>query len=372
MLSGLLPSVAADLRVSLPAAGLLASAFAAGMAVGAPVLTVATLRWPHRRALLAFLAVFVLTHLAGAEASSYGCLVATRVLGAIAYAGFWVVAMVTTVRLVSAEIKGRALAVVSSGLVIATIVGVPLSTVLGDALSWRIAMMGVAGAAAVAGIGIAIYIPDGHDANAAQPDIRREISALNNPRLWLTYLAGALSAAQGTATATYIGALLIGVSKMRPSGVPIALMAVGIGALLGLIAGGRVADRRPFATLVAGFAGAAAASVLLVVGAGQPVLAVLFATAMQSFGWALNPAVNVRVFTFAAAAPSLAGAANIFSFNIGIMIGPALSGVLIGYYGLPAIGLASAGFALAGLIVTGCSYMVRSMDSSTKFVGAAA
>ncbi|QXJ19913.1 MFS transporter [Actinomadura graeca] len=363
MLSGLLPGVAADLRVSVAAAGLLASGFAAGMAVGAPLLTAATLRWPYRRALLAFLSAFVLAHLFCAAAPGYGALMAGRVLGAVAYAGFWVSAMVAAVRVVPAEIKGRALAVVSSGLAVATIVGVPLSTVVGDAFSWRTAMLAVAGATALAAVGIVVFLPEGRGTGAERPDLRRELAVFTDPRLWLTYLAAALSAAQGTAIATYLGALLIGAADLRPGRVPVALVIAGVGALLGLAAGGRFADRWPFATLLAGFSGAAAASVLLVLGAGRPVTAVLCATALQFFGWSLNPAVNVRVFTYAAAAPSLAGAANITGFNIGIMAGPALGGLLIALGGLPAVGWASAGFALAGLAAAGGSYLLRGEEA---------
>jgi MFS transporter, DHA1 family, chloramphenicol resistance protein len=372
MLSGLLPGIATDMRVSVSAAGLLASGFAAGMAVGAPLLTVATLRWPTRRALLAFMTIFVFVHILGAMATGYSTLMTSRILGAIAYAGFWVMAMVATVRLVSADIKGRSLAVVSSGLVVATIIGVPLSTVVSDAFSWRTAMLGVAGVTSLAAVGVTVFLPSGHTTTAKRTDLRRELAVFNNPRLWLNYLAGALSVAQGTATATYLGALLIGAASLRSSWVPIALMVAGCGALLGLIAGGRSADRHPSATLIVGFAGATTASTLLVLGASRPIPAIICAVALQFFGWSLNPAVNVRVFTFAAAAPSLAGAANITSFNIGIMIGPGLSGLLINLDGLPAVGWASAGFAAAGLIASVCSNLVGNKDTSREYQPAAA
>ena len=107
MLAGLLPELAGDLDVSIPAAGLLISAFAVGMLVGAPVLAVVTLRWPRRTALLVFLAIFALTHVAAALTPNYAFLLATRVVGAFVYAGFWAVAAVTAVGLVPTEQPGE-------------------------------------------------------------------------------------------------------------------------------------------------------------------------------------------------------------------------------------------------------------------------
>src|SRR5690349_16288595 len=118
MLAGLLPGMAADLGVSVPQAGLLISAFAAGMLVGAPLLAVLTLRWPRRTALLTFLAIFAITHVAGALAPGYGTLLVTRAVGAFVYAGFWAVASITAVGLVAETARGKAMSVVAGGLTV--------------------------------------------------------------------------------------------------------------------------------------------------------------------------------------------------------------------------------------------------------------
>jgi DHA1 family chloramphenicol resistance protein-like MFS transporter len=367
MLSGLLAPIASDMGVSLSDAGLLASGFAVGMAIGAPLLTVATLRWPRRQAMFAFLAAFVVAHIAAALAPNYEVLMATRFLGAMAYAGFWVMATVTVVRLVPQDVKGKALAIVAGGLTIATVIGVPIGTALGQHFGWRATVWAVAALTALSAIGILATIPGGHQRDEARPELRKEFSVLANPRLWLTYAATAMSSGQSVATLTYLGALLVGVSSMPEGWVPLALVASGVGALLGLVAGGRFADDRPFATLAVGFSGSAVSALLLLLWAEQPVAAVTLAAVLQFFAFATNPAVNVRVFTLAADAPHLAGAANITGFNVGIIVGPALSAMLINSrFGLSAVALASAGLAIVGLACTVWSYSLRRNESRTS------
>ncbi|HET6732526.1 Cmx/CmrA family chloramphenicol efflux MFS transporter [Mycobacterium sp.] len=370
MLSGLLPAIASDLDVSLSSAGLLASGFAVGMAVGAPMLTVATLGWPRRHAMLAFLAAFVATHVVGAMAPSYEVLMVSRVLGAIVYAGFWVVAIVSAVSLVPPQLKGRALAIVAGGLTIATIVGVPAGTVLGQQFGWRATVWAVAVLTAVSAIGILATAPRDHRGSAPRPQLRRELEALGNPRLWLAYVATAMSSGQAFATFTFVGALLIEVSSVPESWVPAALVVSGVGSLLGLVVGGRTSDRWPFATLAIGFGGAAITALLLFTTAAMPIPAILLSAVLQFFAFATNPAVNVRVFTLAANAPNLAGAGNITGFNIGIIVGPALSAALIDNgFGLAAVAWASAGMAVVGLAATGWSYALRHKDPHGRETG---
>ncbi|MBF6370813.1 MFS transporter, partial [Nocardia puris] len=129
--------------ISIPRAGLLISAFALGMLVGAPVLAVATLRLPRRDTLLAFLAIFVAAHVVGALTADYAVLFGTRVVAAFVYAGFWALSAATVVDLVPAAARGRAMSIVAGGLTVATIVGLPAGTVIGQQLGWRAAFWAV-------------------------------------------------------------------------------------------------------------------------------------------------------------------------------------------------------------------------------------
>ncbi|MER7164416.1 MFS transporter, partial [Streptomyces lydicus] len=144
MLSGLLPDIAADLHLPLSAAGSLTSAFAVGMSVGAPLMALLSLRWPRRRALLTFLIAFLLVHVVGALTTSYPVLLATRVVAALANAGFLAVALATATAVVAPDAKARATSVLLGGTTLACIAGVPAGAYLGEVWGWRAAFWAVA------------------------------------------------------------------------------------------------------------------------------------------------------------------------------------------------------------------------------------
>ncbi|MFI7698820.1 Cmx/CmrA family chloramphenicol efflux MFS transporter [Nonomuraea sp. NPDC049480] len=335
MLAGLLPELSADLGVSVPQAGLLISAFAMGMLVGAPVLAVVTLRWPRRTALLTFLAVFALSHVAGALTSSYGTLFTTRVVGAFVYAGFWAVAASTAIGLVPANARGKAMSVLAGGLTVATIIGLSLGTVIGQHLGWRAAFWAVAGLSALAGAGVLATIPGGRPGTAAGdvregPSLAVELRAMTSPGLWLSYSTTALTTGALLVSFSYLSVLLVDTTGLDPAWVPAVLALYGAGSLIGITIGGRTADARPFRSLYAGIAGLVAASAALAPAAPIPLLAIPLIFLLGAFGFATNPALNTRVFALAKNAPTLAAAVNVSSFNLGITAGPWLGGLSIG------------------------------------------
>jgi MFS transporter, DHA1 family, chloramphenicol resistance protein len=342
MLAGLLPELAGDLNVSIPAAGLLISAFAAGMLIGAPILAVVTLRWSRRAALLSFLAVFALTHVLGALTPGYGMLIATRVVGAFVYAGFWAVAAVTAIGLAGPESRAKAMSILAGGLTVATIVGLPAGTVIGQHLGWRAAFWAVAGLSTIAMVGVIATIPGGR--SASTPELRQELRTMANPALWLAYGTTALSTGAILVVFSYLAPLLTDSTGLSAGWVPVVLALYGVGALAGITIGGRTADARPFTTLRIGMAGVIAASVVLALWTGTAWVAVPAIVAIGAFGFANNPAVNARVFTVAGSAPTLAAAFNISAFNVGITTGPWLGGLAIG---------AGAGYSLVGWIGAG-------------------
>jgi len=374
MLAGLLPEIAGDLNVSIPAAGLLISAFAVGMLVGAPILAVVTLRWTRRTALLAFLAVFALTHVVGALAPGYGVLVATRIVGAFVYAGFWAVAAVTAIGLVAPEARGKAMSIVAGGLTIATIVGLPAGTVIGQHLGWRGAFWTVAVLSALAMIGVVATVPGGR--SSATPDLRAELRAMINPKLWLAYGTTAVSTAAYLVIFSYLAPLLTESTGLTEGWVPVVLALYGVGALAGITIGGRTADARPFTTLHVGIGGGIAASIVLALGTGTPWLAVVAIVLVGAFGFANNPAINTRVFGLAGAAPTLAAAFNISAFNVGITIGPWLGGLAIdagaGYPSVAWIG-AVLGLVALGTVLLAAVRTPRTVDqvkeSATSMAG---
>ncbi|MFI5732877.1 Cmx/CmrA family chloramphenicol efflux MFS transporter [Kribbella sp. NPDC051587] len=355
MLAGLLPELSTDLGVSIPAAGLLISAFALGMLLGAPILAVLTLKWSRRTALLLFLGVFTLTHIAGALTPNYAVLLATRIVGAFVYAGFWSVAAVTVVALVPANRRARAMSIVTGGLTIATIVGLPIGTVLGQHLGWRAAFWTVAGLCVLAMIGVLRTIPGGKPDPAAAPRLREELKVLMSPRLWLAFATTALVTASILVVFSYLAPLLIQTTGLPAGAVPGVLALYGLGSFIGIAIGGRTADAMPFHTLFTGISGLVVLSAVLALTAGSPIVAVAAIFLLGGFGFAVNPALNARVFSLAGNAPILATATNFSAFNIGITLGPWLGGLAIdagaGYRSLGWIAVGTGLTALATVVV---------------------
>ncbi|MED7922876.1 Cmx/CmrA family chloramphenicol efflux MFS transporter [Nonomuraea sp. LP-02] len=356
MLAGLLPELAADLGVSVPRAGLLISAFAMGMLVGAPVLAVVTLRWPRRTALLTFLVIFALSHVVGALTSDYTTLFVTRVAGAFVYAGFWAVAAGTVISLVPAGARGRAMSVLAGGLTVATVLGLSLGTVLGQHLGWRAAFWAVAAMTLLAGAGVLATIPGGGGRGDSAPRVGAELRALVNPRLWLAYGTTALATAALLATFSYLSALLTVTTGLAPAWVPAVLAGYGLGALAGIMIGGRTADARPFPTLFLGVTGVVVVSAALALAAPVPVLAVVLVVLLGGFGFGTNPALQTRAFALAEGAPTLAAAGNVAAFNAGITIGPWLGGLVIDAgLGYPSVSWLGAAIGVAALAAVALS-----------------
>ncbi|GGS70168.1 Cmx/CmrA family chloramphenicol efflux MFS transporter [Nonomuraea spiralis] len=360
MLAGLLPEMAADLGVSVPDAGLLISAFAIGMLVGAPVLAVVTLRWPRRTALLTFMLVFALTHVAGALTSSYGLLFATRVAGAVVYAGFWAVAASTAIGLVPPNARGRAMSILVGGLTVATLLGLSLGTVIGQHLGWRAAFWAVAALSTLAAVGVLATIPGGRPERENAPRITDELRSLLNPRLWLALATTSLATGALLVSFSYLSAMLVETTGMEAAWVPAILALYGVGATIGITIGGRTADTRPFPTLYAGIAGLVVTSALLALAAPVALLAVPLIVLLGAFGFFTNPTLNTRAFALAKDAPTMAAAMSVSAFNVGITVGPWLGGLAIAAgAGYPSVGWIGAVLGVAALGTVALSARTR-------------
>ncbi|MGH4030116.1 Cmx/CmrA family chloramphenicol efflux MFS transporter [Actinomycetota bacterium Odt1-20B] len=357
MLAGLLPGMAADLNVSIPDAGLLISAFAVGMVVGAPLLAVATIGWPRRTALVALQAVFGAAHVVGAMASGYQLLFATRIVSAVAYAGFWGVAVATAVALVPAAARGKAVAVVASGLTLATIVGVPAGTVLSQVADWRAAFWAVAAATAVSLVCTVFAVPGGRGDAEGAPSVRTELRAMARPQLWLSYAITACAFGGVIVTFSYLASVLTEVSGVSEGWVPAVLALFGVGGLLGMAVGGRLAEKFPIRVLALGTGTLAAASALLALTARSTAATVVLVFVLGVAGYVTNPALQSRVFALAPGAGNLVGAVNTSAFNVGNTLAPMLGGLVIsagfGFAAVAWVGAALGGLGLAGAVWAG-------------------
>ncbi|MFJ9980816.1 Cmx/CmrA family chloramphenicol efflux MFS transporter [Streptomyces cyaneofuscatus] len=335
MLSGLVSSIAADLGVSLAAAGLLTSAFAVGMVLGAPLMALAGRTWPRRRALLFFLAVFVAVHIAGALTPSYGVLLATRFVGALANAGFWAVALTAAVSMVPDRLKGRATAVVVGGVTLACVVGVPAGAVLGERWGWRAAFWAVALVSLPAFAAILRSLPGGVRGEGEAPFVRNELRVrdelrvLTGPRLRPTLLTMALVQGATFCAFSYLEPLLTRTTGLGAAWVPAALALFGAGAFLGVTVAGRYADRRATALVAYGMVALALGWSALALTAGRPVAALVLIPLLGLLAFGTGTALITRLLGQAAGAPTLAGASATAAFNLGAAVGPWAGGLAL-------------------------------------------
>ncbi|WP_197354756.1 Cmx/CmrA family chloramphenicol efflux MFS transporter [Streptomyces bathyalis] len=354
MLSGLLQPLARDLNVSIPRAGLLVSAFAIGMVVGAPLLAAATLRLPRRVTLVALLAAFGLGQVAGALAPTYGVLFVSRVVSALACAGFWAVGAAVAMSLVPVDARARAMAILVGGLSIANILGVPAGSLLGQHAGWRSAFWAVALMSAIALAGVIALVPRTDPATGAdKPRLRRELRIYADKQVWLNVVTIALNAAAVFAVFSYLGPLLTDVSGLAENRLPTVLALFGLGGLIGTALGGRIADGHLFGTMYGGIAASAVTLGLLAFLARSPVAAIALSLLLGVAAFTAAPALNARMFEVADAAPTLAGATTTSSFNIGNTLGPWLGGLVISAgWGYESVALTGAALAAAAVVTT--------------------
>ncbi|MET9348692.1 Cmx/CmrA family chloramphenicol efflux MFS transporter [Streptomyces termitum] len=328
MLSGLVQPIAADMDVSIPQAGLLISAFAIGMVVGAPLLAVATLRLPRRTALVALITVFGLGQVAGALAPDYPVLFVSRVVSALACAGFWAVGASVAIAMVPFDARARAMAVMIGGLSIANVLGVPAGAFLGEHLGWRAAFWAVGIASAIALVGVLTRIPR-IPLPETRPRLRRELIIYRDRQVLLAVVITALAAGGVFCAFSYLAPLLTDVSGLGQGWVSPVLALFGIGALIGTMIGGRVADAHLFGVMLTGITASTVFLAALALFATSPAVTVALSFLLGVSAFFTAPALNARMFNVAGAAPTLAAATTTAAFNLGNTAGPWLGGTVI-------------------------------------------
>jgi len=345
---GLLPAIATDLGVSIPTAGLLISAYALGVMLGAPLMTLTTGRVRRRSLLIALAAIFTLGNLIAALSHSYGLLLAARIITSLNHGAFFGVGSVVAASVVPPGRGASAVAAMFMGLTIANVVGVPLATWVGDALGWRAAFWGIAALGIVTMAALRLTLPD---RPAPQGDgIMDELRVLTRGTVLGALGLTVLGSSAMFTVYTYIAPILQQQTGASIGFVTAMLVVYGMGLTMGNWLGGRFADRSVDRTLIVTLAGL---SVVLVAFAllmpfKVPAVILIFLWGVGSF--ALVPPLQVRVMNAAGDAPNLASAVNIGAFNLGNAIGAALGGgVIAAGWGYPAVSIAGAAMAALGL-----------------------
>lgn len=346
---GLLPVIATDLGVSIPTAGLLISAYALGVVIGAPLMTLTTGRIPRRTLLIALAGIFTAGNLLAAVSDGYGMLLAARILTSLNHGAFFGVGSVVAASLVPAERRAGAVAAMFMGLTIANVVGVPLATWAGEHLGWRASFWGISalGVTTMAALRLTLpAMPTPHDGNAMA-----ELRVLTRGPVLGALGLTVIGASAMFTVFTYIAPILREGTHASLGFITAMLVTYGLGLTLGNWLGGRFADRSVDRTLIVTLA---SLTVILVAFAlllpfKAPTAVLVFLWGVASF--ALIPPLQVRVMQAAADAPNLASAMNIGAFNLGNAVGAAVGGgVIAAGLGYPAVALAGAVASALGLI----------------------
>jgi DHA1 family inner membrane transport protein len=365
VIMGLLPDVAHDLAVTIPQVGLLVSAYALGVAFGAPILAVATAGLDRRRALLLLIGIFILGNCLCAIAPSYALLLGARIVTAFSHGAFFGLGAVVAANVVPPRKRAQAIALMFTGLTLANVLGVQFGTALGQAAGWRATFWAVVGIGVVAASALYAWLPRGM--NSTGTGLLQEARTLGRTQVLLAMLISVLASASLFSVFTYITPILENVTRESPHQVTWVLLLFGVGLTFGNILGGRLGDWRLMPSVIAIFILLVMVLGVLTITSPMPWLAgtTIFVWGALAFG--LVSPLQMRVVNEAPGAPNLASTLNQGAFNLGNAAG-AFAGELaltdgVAYGNIPWIG---AGFAALGLAFSLLSHLLDRRAPRTR------
>ncbi|MDG4532802.1 MFS transporter [Streptomyces sp. AV19] len=351
VVAGLMPQMAEGLGVSVPQVGYLITAYAAAMALGGPFLTVALMRMRQKTALFVLFAVFLAGNVLAATASGYGVMMAARVITGVASQAFFGIALSLVPQLTPSAVRGRAIGVVMNGLMLGTLLGLPLSTLIGEHLGWRAAFWAITLLTGLAALGTAVGVPPLGPPEGGG-NVRGELGAFRNPRLWLVLSTSTLIIGATFAAFSYLNPVLTEVTGFSTGAVAPLLIAYGAATVLGNTVVARLADRYALPVLACGLALNLAFLTGFALLAHLPVPAVVCMLGIGLAGVTMNPAMIVRVHRTANARP-LVNTVHSSFITVGVMIGSSVGGLSVDRFGLRGplwLGAALAALGLLSLV----------------------
>lgn len=366
VIMGLLPNVADTFRVTTPEAGYVISAYALGVVIGAPVIAVLSAKLARRTLLLLLMTVFAAGNIMSAVAPTFASFTLLRFLTGLPHGAYFGVAALVAASMVPIHRRARAVGRVMLGLTIATLVGTPIATLLGQLLDWRAAFMMVGGLGALTVLLIALFLPKDRVADGAS--IMRELGALVRVQVWLTLGIAAVGFGGMFSIFTYIASTTTDVSGMSAGMIPVVLALFGIGMNVGNIVGSRLADISLKGTIGGMMAFNVVIMTLFSLTATSPVM-LCICTFLIGCGFAACPAVQTRLMDVAADAQTLAAASNHSAFNVANALGAWLGGIAIAWgYTAAATGYVGAILSVGGLVVFGFSVALERRAGSASQV----
>lgn len=350
VIMGLLLQVAADLQVSIAAAGMLVSGYALGVFAGAPVLTLLTRRMPRKAVLMALMVIYTVGNLACALAPDYTTLMVARVVTSLTHGTFFGVGAVVATSLVPADRKASAISIMFSGLTLATLLGMPAGAWLGLHLGWRSTFWAMALVGLVSLAIIAALVPRSRD-DSAPVALRDELATIVRPQVLLGLLMTMLGFAGVFVVITFVQPLLTQVTGFGEAAVSPILLVFGGGMVVGNLLGGRLADRMATPALLGTLLALAVVLGAMTFALHSQVAMVAFVGVLGIAAFATVSPLQLRVLRHAeGAGQNLASSFNIAAFNLGNAAGAWLGGVVIEQGpGLPAVPWVAALVTLSGL-----------------------
>jgi len=324
---GLLPEVATDLQVSGSTAGYLVSAYALSVAVGAIVLTAAISRLDRKKSLVTLMVLFIAGNLISALAPSYGVLMTGRLVAALCHGAFFGIGAVVATDMVAVNKRASAIALMFGGLTVATVIGVPLGTFLGQQAGWRSTFWALTVIGVITMIAIQLLVPA--TGKPAATSLRAEVRIFRRSQVWISVLLSVLTFGSVIGAFTYIAFVLTDVTHFAASTVPWLLVLFGVGTFIGNLVGGKLADRSLSGSLIATVALLTVVLVVFALTAHSTVMTLVSLFLLGAVGLATAPGLQTRVMTYAEDAPTLASGANIAALNIGNAIGAWIGGLAI-------------------------------------------
>ncbi|WP_418357715.1 MFS transporter [Shewanella basaltis] len=366
---GLLPTMAHDLNVSLPSAGLLVSLYALGVAIGAPVLTALTGKWNRKHVLLTVMALFVAGNVLAWQAPGYETLIAARIITGLAHGVFFSIGSTIATGLVPKEKAASAIAIMFTGLTVALVTGVPLGTYIGQTFGWQATFLTVALLGLIALIGSSLLVPNNLQQPAATK-ISAQLKVLTQPRLLLVYAITALGYGGTFVAFTFLAPILEQVSGFESHAIGLIMLVYGVSVAIGNIWGGKMADKLgPIKALSIIFIGLAAILVVFNFTAVNPIAAVITILVWGAFAFGNVPGLQVYVVKLAQVhtpnAVDVASGLNIAAFNVGIALGAWGGGIIVEQAGLMHTPWVGAVIVLLALALTRYSGSLDNKTNST-------
>ncbi|WP_321843842.1 MFS transporter [Paraburkholderia bannensis] len=360
---GLLPVIAAGVHVPIPSAGMLITAYAIGVMIGAPLMTLALSRWSRRSALIALMAIFTVGNLLSALSTDYTTLLVARLVTSLNHGAFFGLGSLVAASVVPRHKQASAVATMFMGLTIANIGGVPAATWLGQAIGWRMSFAATAALGVLTMLTLRFALPRGEAGKA--PHVRGELQVLVRPAVLMALATTVLGAGAMFTLYTYIAPTLEHLAGATPGFVTIMLVLVGVGFSIGNVAGGRLADRSLNGSLIVFLV------LLVAVMLAFPLLVkTQVGTALAVVVWGLAtfavvPPLQMRVMRAAAQAPGLASSVNVGAFNLGNAVGAAAGGAAISAgFGYAAVPIVGALIAASGLLLVLAQMALKRQNTS--------